>query len=201
MVLGSAGIFGGNERARAVSLAKPITVKQTQEKAAAAAFGPLLKAASHSASAAILKPTVAAKVLAGARNVAVRSSPPAVAPALRTGVIRPAAALNLVSGLPPVGATTTTGTSGTTTVGKEAAPPSVIDTLKAALIQAGVDINGMQFTEHRDLVTYPTGSYINDMISLSTSGGRSHEYMTDLVAIAPQVTVNEIQQLLLGNRG
>ena len=194
MILGSAGIFGGNERARVVSLAKPIAVKQTQEKAAVSEFAPLLKVAAQSTSGAILKPTVAAKVLAGARNVAVKSSSPAVAPAVRTGVIRPATALNLVNGLPPLSVATTAETTGTTKA-------SVIDTLKASLVQAGVDINGMQFTEHRDFVTYPTGSYINDMISLSTSGGRSHEYMTDLVAIAPQVTVNEIQQLLLGNRG
>ncbi len=72
--------------------------------------------------------------------------------------------------------------------------------LKAALIANGMDISGMQFSEHRDLVTYPGGSYINDLISLQT-GTKSHEYMANLVALNPQVTVNEIQQLLAGNRG
>ena len=117
--------------------------------------------------------------------------------------------LTLVNGLPPVTTPTTTPTIPTTkkstmTTASDTTddpPPSVIDRLKAGLIAAGIDISGMQFTEHRDLETYPGGSYVNDMISLKTSTGQSHEYMTDLVAIAPQVTVTEIQQLLLGHRG
>ena len=210
MVLGSAGIFGGNERSKPISAAKPASVKQGQAKAAVSTFAPVFKAATQAASVAILKPTVAAKVLTGAKNVAVKSSPPAVvvavAPAIRTtGAVRTAAALTLTNGLPPVGTITTTtpttSTTGTTPTVKDDTTATVIDTLKAALVQSGIDISGMTFIERRDLVTYPTGSYINDIISLQTSGGQSHEYMTNLVAIAPQVTVNEIQQLLLGNRG
>ena len=196
MVLGSAGIFGGNERSKPISAAKPASVKQGQAKAAVSTFAPVFKAATQAASVAILKPTVAAKVLTGAKNVAVKSSPRAV---------RTAAALTLTNGLPPVGTITTTtpttSTTGTTPTVKDDTTATVIDTLKAALVQSGIDISGMTFIERRDLVTYPTGSYINDIISLQTSGGQSHEYMTNLVAIAPQVTVNEIQQLLLGNRG
>ena len=77
----------------------------------------------------------------------------------------------------------------------------MVDTLKAALIQAGVDIGGMTFSRHQDVVTYPGGSYVNDLISFSASSGQTHEYMTNLVGIAPQVTVAEIQQLMAGNRG
>ena len=79
--------------------------------------------------------------------------------------------------------------------------PSVIDTLKAALVQAGMDISGMQFTQHKDIVTYPGGSYVNDLISFQAANGQSHDYMTNLVSIAPQVTVTEIQHLMAGNRG
>ena len=43
-------------------------------------------------------------------------------------------------------------------------------------------------------MTYPGGSFINDIVSMQSSTGRSHDYMASLVAIAPQVTVTEIQQ-------
>ena len=181
MVLGSAGIFGGNERSAAIAPAKIAPVRHPVPKTESP-FAPALKQAIHSARAVSQKAAASVKI------------PPA-----RDTV---SSSLNLVNGLPPVSTPASNPAPAATTTPAAANPgPTVIDTLKAALVQAGVDISSMQFTEHRDLVTYPGGSYINDIISLQAPNGRTHEYMTDLVALSPQVTVNEIQQLMAGNRG
>jgi hypothetical protein len=55
----------------------------------------------------------------------------------------------------------------------------------------------LQFNEHRDLVTYPGGSYINDIITVQ-DGGKTANYMTNLVAESPQVTVTLIQEMMAG---
>jgi len=189
MVLGSLGLFGGNERSTAAPSTTAKTTKVAAQHPAAkttSTFAPALKQAIHST------PAVSQKVAASAKSAPVRDT---ISPSL-----------SLVTGLPPLTTPTTTPTTPTkTSINAPAAAdppaPSVVDTLKAALVANGVDISGMQFTEHRDLVTYPGGSFINDIISLQTDSGRTHDYMTDLVALSPQVTVNEIQQLMAGNRG
>ena len=199
MVSGVAGIFGGNVRTAPVKAAPARNSNST--------FAPALRQA------------VAAKATVSQKNVTVNAKTSALRdsflPSLRIlSATRPTSVktlasvdtdasintpsstgLTLTNGLPTV--TVPTGQTSAT----PAATPSVIDTLKAALVASGVDISQMQFNQHRDLVTYPTGSYINDIISFKASSGQTHEYMTDLVAAAPQVTVNEIQQLLAGNRG
>ena len=181
MVLGSAGIFGGNERSVAVAPAQRSPVRHSVTKTGSP-FAPALKQAIHSARAVSQKTAASVKI------------PPA-----RDTV---SSSVNLVNGLPPLTTPASHPTSAATAAPTTADPGStVVDTLKAALVQSGVDISGMQFTEHRDLVTYPGGSYINDIISLQAPNGRTHDYMTDLVALSPQVTVNEIQQLMAGNRG
>lgn len=183
MVLGFAGIFGGNARSAPVSAPQSGPVKHPQTKAAST-FAPALKEALLTVPKASQISGTSGKTSATADN---NSS------------------LTLVTGLPPLTTRTTTTPSSTaiTTIppAKSSDPSPVIDALKAALTQAGVDISGMQFDQHQDIVTYPGGSYVNDLITLQAPNGRSHDYMTNLVAIAPQVTVNEIQQLMAGNRG
>jgi len=170
MVLGSAGIFGGNEKTPVVSTAtKPL---QTDKKTVSP-FSPLMH-------------DLINKAGAPSQNRAVKAKPMSQSDGNT--------AINLVTGLPPV---TTPITANTDTTDQQ---PSAIDLLKAALVQNGMDISGMQFNEHKDIVTYPGGAYVNDLISFQ-DGIRTHEYMANLVAINPQVTVNEIQQLLAGNRG
>jgi len=169
MVLGSAGIFGGNEKTPIVSTAaKPLqTDKKTESP-----FSPLLDDAINKAGAPSQNRAVKAKSMAQNDGNT---------------------ALNLMTGLPPVA----TPTANTDTADLSS---SAVELLKAALIQNGMDISGMQFNEHKDIVTYPGGAYVNDLISFQ-DGTHTHDYMTNLVAINPQVTVNEIQQLLAGNRG
>ena len=186
MVLGFAGIFGGNDRAVPVSSIKPFSVKQLQAKAEST-FAPAMKAALHTVPMVSQKRAASAKILSSGATYS------------------PASSMTLVHGLAPPSFPTpssnappATATSPTT---RAADPPSVVDTLKAALVLAGVDISGMQFNQHQDIVTYPGGSYVNDLISFHASSGQTHEYMTNLVSIAPQVTVTEIQQLMAGNRG
>lgn len=208
MVLGSAGIFGGNARTVAISPTKAATAKQPQTKHTLA-FAPTLKTAVQVTPLATAKSSAGADILTNANNLTAKSlARPAVNHILATA--NASTSILLTTGLPAVAIPSTPAVAPaakkatTATVAPAATatdPPTVIDTLKAALLNAGMDITGMEFTEHRDLVTYPGGSYINDLISLKTSGGRTHDYMTDLVAIAPQVTVVEIQQLLAGNRG
>ncbi len=214
MVLGFAGIFGGNARTAAVAAtAKSSPAKQLQTKAATG-FGPALKAA------------VQSEVKAATRvsPIAVATSQRRVISAKVTSLrdsYTPSSALTLLTGLPPltvpastVPAVPTTTSTPVAAGTKSAATPTaaatdgvadgnatVLDALKAGLVQAGVDISGMQFTRHQDLVTYPGGSYVNDLISFSANSGQTHEYMTNLVGIAPKVTVAEIQQLMAGNRG
>lgn len=174
MVLGFAGIFGGN--ARPAAEATPVSHSQTK---AASTFSPVLKAA--------LEPARVSKPAALASQKHALSAKSSSQPVKN-------ASLTLTPGL------------NVTTPGAPAAgtpdppPPTAIDALKAALVRAGVDTTNMQFQEHQDVVTYPGGSYVNDLISFQ-SGDKTHEYMTNLVSIAPQVTVTEIQQLLAGNRG
>ena len=191
MVVGFAGIFGGQARSAPVSGPKAAAVKQTQTKGVSA-FTPTLKA-EISAAPASQKHAVIAKSLSARDTYSPSKS----------------AALTLVTGLPPLTAPgNSTSSSGPVDDVPKTAPavkadsaPSVIDKLKAALVQAGIDISGMQFSQHQDVVTYPGGSYINDLISFQASNGQTHEYMTSLVSIAPQVTVTEIQQLMAGKRG
>ena len=180
MVLGFTGIFGGNARSAAVPVAKRGPVSHPQTKAAST-FSPLLKAALHTASIPSQKHASSAKSLpVGDTNTSLSLVPgslPATIPgttASRSNTAAPAA------------------------TGSGATP--VIDVLKAALTQAGIDISGMQFNQHQDVVSYPGGSYINDLVSFQV-GDKTHEYMANLVSIAPQVTVTEIQQLMAGNRG
>lgn len=187
MALGFAGIFGGNTRTAPVVTAKPPPVNQLQTKAETA-FGPALKSALHPVArpagvVASQKHAVSARVLAAGDRYT------------------PSASLTLLNGLPPViTSPSPTGTATPATLIPADSGATVVDTLKAALTQAGVDISGMQFSRHQDIVTYPGGSYVNDMISFSANSGQTHEYMTNLVGIAPQVTVAEIQQLMAGNR-
>jgi hypothetical protein len=189
MVLGSAGIFGGNERSVGVPALSTAQAKQTQGNTAST-FSPLL-ADEMSAT-----PPRRQNLAVIAKSVAASDTN---------------TSLNLVNGLPPITTPTATpaaptGTTATPTATTATAtatpdpPATTIDLLKAALISAGVDISGMQFNEHQDLVTYPGGSYTNDLIDLQ-AGGHSHTYTTNLVALDPHVTVVEIQQLLAGNRG
>ena len=107
--------------------------------------------------------------------------------------------LTLLNGLPPVKVLTDDSTPPPPPPAAAAAAPSPVDVLTAALTQAGVDTRGMQFQEHTDVVTYPGGSYTNHLITM-TAGGKTQDYMADLMMINPHVTVVEIQQLLAGNR-
>lgn len=191
MVLGMAGIFGGNEKSVGVSAPAGSPAKQTEVNKASE-FSPLLDDALRSRVTGSQKRAVIAKYVAASDTNT---------------------SLNLVNGLPPIPTptvpptTTSTSTTGIKTTPTAPTVPaasaggsSALDLLKAALVGAGVDISGMQFAEHQDLVTYPGGSYTNDLISLQ-AGSHSHEYTANLVAADPQVTVNEIEQLLAGNRG
>jgi hypothetical protein len=188
MVLGSAGIFGGNEKSVGVTAPKSPQTHQKQSQGISA-FSPhlrdaLIPNASHSQKRAVIANTLA--------------------------TTDANASLNLVNGLPPI--TTPTGnTSNGSTAGSGSGSVtprlatttdqlSTLEILKASLIKAGVDTTGMQFTQHQDLVTYPGGSYVNDLIDLQV-GGKSHTYMANLVALDPKVTVVEIEQLLAGARG
>ena len=219
MVTGFAGIFGGNERTTPVSGIKATQVRQTQAKLTHN-FAPALKAAVHTPTEVGQKTAIPAKSLTAGGIFSSGASLPAaksravVSRAATSEEVSTSAdsSITLVNGLPPVTTPGTTASPVTTTTTPPPATPAVttdpsvsptpvVDTLKAALVQAGLDISGMQFTEHSDLVTYPGGSYINDIISMKTSTGQSHDYMTNLVAIDPQVTVNEVVQLLAGNRG
>jgi hypothetical protein len=191
MVLGMAGIFGGNEKSVGVPATAGSPAKQ-REGNKSSEFSPLLDDALRSGVTGSQKRAVIAKYVAASDTNT---------------------SLNLVNGLPSIptpatppitSTTTTTGIKSTTpttsTPASVGTQPSALDLLKEALVQAGVDISEMQFAEHQDLVTYPGGSYTNDLISLQV-GSHSHEYTANLVAADPKVTVNEIEQLLAGNRG
>lgn len=217
MVLGSAGIFGGNERATS-SFAPVRAVRGAETQSTGSSdFSPLLSEALNGSKVPSRTP-----INAGSR-VARAVITPNLAPNRATiGRIssaddtNPSVAITLLPGLPPVspstgttGAgtssttpTTTTTTTGTSTgTGATAAPTGTTDPtvalLEAALAASGVDTSQLQFNEHRDLETYPGGSYINDIITVQ-DGGKTANYMTNLVAAAPQVTVTLIQEMMAG---
>ena len=181
MVIGFAGIFGGNARPAPVSGARPAPGSVPHTKAASS-FSPVLHEVIQPAPSPRQKHVIAGKSL----PTADANLSPGKGLQLRAGVSMASPTstqpLQIISA-PPVDTST------------------VIDTLRAALVQAGVDISGMQFNQHHDVVTYPGGSYVNDLISFQSASGRTHEYMANLTEIAPQVTVVEIQQLMAGNRG
>ena len=181
MLIGFAGIFGGNTRPTPVSGARPASAIGPQTKSTTP-FSPVLHEVTQPA------PSPRQNHVAVGKSLAIADAN-----------LSPAKGLQLTTRLKIAPPTTTH-----TNEGKQAASidtSTVIDTLKTALIQAGVDISGMEFSQHHDVVTYPGGSFVNDLISFQSASGRTHEYMANLTKIAPQVTVVEIQQLMAGNRG
>ncbi len=181
MVIGFAGIFGGNARPAPVSGARPAPAIDPQAKTGSS-FSPVLHDIIHPLPGPRQKHVISAKTL----PMADANLSPLKGPQLKAVVTTPTPSITQpIQGNQASAVDTTT----------------VIDTLKAALVQAGVDVSGMHFDQHQDVVTYPGGSYVNDLISFQSASGRTHEYMSNLTEIAPQVTVVEIQQLMAGNRG
>jgi hypothetical protein len=221
MVLGMAGIFGGNDVTQPASA--PATTaahasgtgsafRRPVQTTAASTFSPLLDEALKTASKApaALTTSRTARALITSNLIQNRGAGGTI-----TSDSDANPSLTLVNGLPPItpggGATGTTTTPTTTTptttpaTGSGSSPvataPTVNPTvaaLEAALTASGVDVSQLQFNEHQDLCTYPGGSYINDLITVQDASGQTADYMTNLVALNPQVTVTEIQEMMAG---
>jgi len=80
--------------------------------------------------------------------------------------------------------------------GGEAADPVTV--LKEALEKAGLDPERFSFTELREPVWWPGGTYINHQI-LFEAGGAHEYYDVALMLRNPEVTVTEIRRLLALN--
>lgn len=202
MVIGSASMFGGNIRPAPVSGARAIVSSstpssKTAQTKAASPFSPVLNTVLHPAPAPSQKRVTAGKTPSTAdTNVSLVTGMPPVSAPSATGTTTPSTTVETTP-------TTQHATAPTPLVNDATAvdTSSVITTLKNALALAGVDTTGMQFTQRQDVVSFPEGSYVNDLISFKAASGQTHEYMANLTALAPQVTVVEIQQLMAGNRG
>ncbi len=81
---------------------------------------------------------------------------------------------------------------------QEDADSAVLQSLKDALSAAGINVQGLNLTLHDTTETYPGGSYENRYISVDTPNG-SAGLMTDLVAINPNIAVQDIKRMLSSN--
>ncbi len=79
--------------------------------------------------------------------------------------------------------------------GPQGASPDPVETLKQALRQAGLDPDAFGFTEVRELVWYPGGTYVNHQVLFEAGAAREY-YDVALMLRNPQVTVTEIRRLL-----
>lgn len=73
---------------------------------------------------------------------------------------------------------------------------SPVDVLSAALQAAGIDPKALGMSAHDQICTYPGGSYINHLITVTAPNGRTQDYMSNLMMLSPNVTVTEIKHLL-----
>ncbi|MCS7314167.1 MAG: hypothetical protein RMI94_08095 [Bryobacterales bacterium] len=70
-----------------------------------------------------------------------------------------------------------------------------VATLKQALLRAGMNPEAFSFTEIREVVGYPGGSYLNHQV-LFEAGATREYYDVALMLRNPEITVIEIRRLL-----
>lgn len=68
--------------------------------------------------------------------------------------------------------------------------------LKNALRAAGMNPDGFNLTESREIVGYPGGSYVNHLITAEFGGGLRECYGVELMLRNPQLTVLEMRRAL-----
>ena len=104
----------------------------------------------------------------------------------------------LVPGLPPVNPPGNSVTSGTPSSTTPSTPQSPMAVLSAALLANGIDPASLGLVQTSTPVYNPGGpGWINNLISMVSPTGQ-HNFTVELMMINPQVTVNEIKNILAG---
>jgi len=76
------------------------------------------------------------------------------------------------------------------------APQQAVAALEAAMRKRGLAPEAMRLTYSEQSVSYPGGAYMNRLITADFGGGRTEQYMADLVLRNPDVAAVEMARML-----
>jgi hypothetical protein len=87
-----------------------------------------------------------------------------------------------------------------TTVDPAGEHPS-ISAVRNAMLAEGLDPDSVRMTYHEVDVWFPAGGWVNEMLLIETSDGRSLDFSARLTERSPEVTVCDVRHMLEGTGG